>query len=225
VGTPPPLIYDLKLDGRIWNEKKDRAVTLAFYDTAGENLENSDTIRHMVEYLRIASGLMFLIDPMQSPGVRELLPTNVKPPELDRTAEPNQIIARVLEKLQNGKVVETNEPLSIPIAVVLTKCDVLRDAGLIEDNRLWCTDQRHIGYYNSENHADMTGMMGEYLQRWNLAAYNSVRTRFSTHAIFGVSSTGCAADEATHAYRFISPWRVEDPLLWLLAELGIIPVR
>jgi hypothetical protein len=116
-------------------------------------------------------------------------------------------------------------PLSIPVAVALTKCDVLRDAGLIDANRLWSTDKRHIGYFDTEAHEDMVGMMGEYFQRWAPGAYRNIQQRFSRHAFFGVSATGCASDQATRRYKFISPWRVEDPLLWLLAELGVIPIR
>lgn len=225
VGTPPPLIYDLTLDGKLWNEKRNRAVTLALYDTAGENLQDSNTARQMVDYLRVASGIIFLVDPLQVPAVREILPPSVHPPLLDHDAAPHQIIANVLQLLENGAVISANVPLSVPVAVVLTKCDVLRDAGLVDTNRLWNTDKRHIGYFDREAHEDMDGTMGEYFQRWSTAAYSNIQRRFSHYAFFGVSATGCAADQATRRYKYVSPWRVEDPLLWLLAELGIIPTR
>jgi hypothetical protein len=225
VGTPPPLIYDLTLDGKLWGEKRNRAITLALYDTAGENLQDATTARQMVQYLRVASGLIFLVDPLQVPSVREALPPSVQPPPLDQDAAPNQIMANVLQLLENGAVLNSNAPLSIPVAVALTKCDVLRDAGLIDTNRLWNMDKRHIGYFDVEAHEDMSGMMGEYVQRWSMAAHSTVQRRFSRHAFFGLSATGCAPDPHTGRYKFISPWRVEDPLLWLLAELGVIPAR
>jgi hypothetical protein len=222
IGAPPPLIYDLSLSGRPWNERQNRAVTLALYDTAGENLENRAVAEQMVQYLGKASGIIFLVDPLQVPSVREMLPGNIQPPELDYEAAPNQIIANVLQLLERGKVIASNAPISVPVAIVLTKCDVLVEAGLIETNRLWSTDKRHIGYYDVQAHNDMTGMMGEYFQRWNRDAYNNIRQRFARHAFFGVSATGCASDKETRRYKFISPWRVEDPLLWLLAELNVI---
>jgi hypothetical protein len=222
VGTPPPLIYDLTLDGRQWNEKQHRAVTLALYDTAGENLQDAAVARQMVQYLREASGIIFLVDPLQVPAVREMLPSTVQPPQLDADAAPYQIIANVLQLLERGKVLQANEPVSIPVAVVLTKCDVLAETGLIEPNRLWSTEKRHVGFYDSQAHNDMSGMMAEYFQRWNREAYNNIRLRFARHAFFGVSATGCASDPQTRRYKFISPWRVEDPLLWLLSELKVI---
>jgi hypothetical protein len=101
----------------------------------------------------------------------------------------------------------------------------LRDAGLIASNRLWSTDARHVGYFDREAHADMTGMMAEHVQAWSPAAYHTVIQRFSRHAFFGVSATGSAPDPVTRRFPHIAPWRVEDPLLWLLAELGVLPVR
>ncbi|MCD4786508.1 MAG: hypothetical protein K8T10_21995 [Candidatus Eremiobacteraeota bacterium] len=225
IGTPPPLIYDLTIDGKLWGENSVRSVTLALYETAGENFNDPKAVRQMIEYLKVASGVMFLIDPLQSKEVRNRITDQTSSPEFYEEASPNEVISRVLTELQNGGIISHGGKLSIPIACVFTKCDVLRDSGLIEPNRLWSTDTRHIGYFNIEAHNDMAGMMGEYIQRLIPAAYNTVRQRFSRHAFFGVSATGCAPNKKTGRFDFISPWRVEDPLLWLLYELGVIQGR
>jgi hypothetical protein len=225
IPNPPPLIYDFNLSGKLWGEKNNRTVTLALYDTAGEDLENSERVRQMVRYLGVASGIIFLVDPLQAHGVRESLPSSSRIPPREWMAEPAMIISRVLQELEKGKVLTQAGPLETPVAVVLSKCDILREAGLLDSNRLWNSDKRHVGYFNREIHDDMAGMMGECVQRWSLNAYSIVSTRFTHHAFFGVSATGCASDRTTHRYRYISPWRVTDPLLWLLAELGVIPVR
>jgi hypothetical protein len=223
-GTPAPLIYDFRFDGRLWGEAEGRAVTLALYETAGENLVSEEKVREMVRYLRPASGVIFLIDPLQIDAVREALPPTANLPVLDPQANPQDMITRVLTKLEDGKVLERNALLSIPVAVVLTKCDVLRDAGMIDLTRAWAGNRRHIGYFNRGLHDDMSGSMEEYVKRWSPAVYNIVTQRFSRYAFFGASATGCAPDR-TGFYKYISPWRVEDPLLWLLAEVGVIPVR
>jgi hypothetical protein len=222
VGAPPPLIYDLTFDGRQWGDRDNRSVTLALYDTAGENFDNRATVQQMVRYLGVASGVMLLVDPLQLRAVREALPVGLRLPEVE---DPGAIIGRVLLELESGRVLHENAPLSTPVAVVLTKCDVLRDAGLIEPNRLWCTQARHVGRFDRELHDDTSGMMAEYVQRWSPAVYQTVARRFAHFAFFGVSATGCASDSNTRRYKYISPWRVEDPLLWLLAEVGVIPSR
>lgn len=223
LGIPPPLIYDETQDGSGWKDKQRRGVTLVLYDTAGENLNKPSIARRMVQYLGVASGVIFLVDPLQVPAIRQELPESELPKELGTEALPGNIINNVLELLEGGNVVATNRPFSIPIAVVLTKCDVLRDRGIINPDRLWCTHERHIGYFNTENHNDMSGMFGELIQKYCPGAYNTIKSRFPRHAFFGVSATGCAPEN--RRYRFISPWRVEDPLLWQLSMLRVIPTQ
>jgi hypothetical protein len=224
-GTPPPLIYDLRFSGKLWGEEGWRSVTLALYDTAGENFDKAESVSQMVNYLRHASGVILLIDPLQVDGVRQALPDSVRKPDADAMADPQQVVARVYQELEKGKVVKEHSPLEIPVAVVLTKCDVLKEAGLIDPNRLWNGDRRHRGFFDRQAHDDMVGMFGEYVRRWSPEVYHNVTKRFSRHAFFGASSTGCASDTRTRRFKYISPWRVEDPLLWLLAELGVIPSR
>ncbi len=222
--NPPPLIYDLNLSGKLWEQKNNRTVTLVLYDTAGEDLETPERVRQMVKYLGVASGIIFLVDPLQAPGVRDVFPADHRISPREFTAEPSMIISRVLKELENGKVLSRTGPLDTPVAVVLSKCDILKEAGLLENNRLWNTDERHVGYFNREIHDDMAGMMAEAVQQWSLKAYNAVNARFSRHAFFGVSATGCASGQ-DHRYKYIAPWRVADPLLWLLAQLGVIPSK
>jgi hypothetical protein len=175
----------------------------------------------MVPYLPVASGIVFMVDPLQMSEVRQLLPPTVRLHFLDPFDDPNAIIGRVLPEFENWGLVVQGGRLSTPVAVVFTKCDVLRDHNLIDANRLWSTNKHHVGYFDREIHDDMSSMWGEYLQQWDARLYNLIEARFSRHAFFGVSATGCSSDR--NRYPFISPWRVEDPLLWLLAELGVLP--
>ena len=225
VGTPAPLIYELTVNGKRFGEERNRSVTLAFYDTAGENLQDPTAVRHMVRYLQKASGVMFLIDPLQVDAVRGKVPASVKLPETLPDAQPDRVINNVMSELRQANALDRSGRLTIPVAVVLTKCDVLRDLGLIEPNRQWCDEAWHVESFDRELHDDMAGMMSEYVSLWSRAAYNVVTAHFSRFAFFGVSATGCGVNLRTAQYPFVSPWRVEDPLLWLLAELGVIPVR
>ncbi len=220
--VPPPLVYDLAFSGQLWQEEYGRSVTLALYDTAGENFDSQELVRQMVKYLRVASGIIFLVDPLQSKGIQQFLPTDLRNSEQDEKADPHTIISRVIQELVNNNVLGVKEPLNKPVAMVMTKCDVLQQCGLIPENRLWTMDQRHLGKFRRDIHEDMSGMIGELLQLTNLPAYQAVKMRFPRHAFFGVSSTGCAPNKKGR-FPFIAPWRVVDPLFWLLSELGVIP--
>ncbi len=224
-GVPPPLMYDLSFDSRLWNNDSGNSlsVTLALYDTAGENFDDKQSVRHLVQYLRVASGVILLVDPLQSRTMQDFLPPDLRSETRIANADPLDIISRVIGVLKEKQVVGDDGVFAKPVAMVMTKCDVLRQCGLLPENRLWAMDERHIGRFRRDIHDDMSGMMGEQLQRWNLPAYQAVRHHFPCHAFFGVSATGCAPDSRGR-FPYVSPWRVVDPLFWILSELGVIPV-
>src|SRR6185369_1308709 len=148
----------------------------------------------MLRYLSVASGVILLVDPLQIPAVRDALPNDVGLPDLDRMADPHAVVGRVVQELDRGALAFGGGQLRVPVAVAVTKCDVLRDAGLVEPTRLWSTDARHVGYVDLAQHDDMSGMFGECILRWSPSTYNAVARRFPRHAYFGVSATGCASD-------------------------------
>jgi hypothetical protein len=156
--------------------------------------------------------------------IRERIPGSVPMP-LDPQTHPKTVPEDIMRELENGRVIPQGSVLSVPVAIVLAKSDPLRDFGLVEPNRRWSTEAGHVGHFGRRLQDDGSGMMGELLYAWSQPAYNDVRTRFPRHAFLGVSSTGCASDKATRRFQFVSPWRVEDPLIWFPAELRAIPER
>ena len=226
VGNALPLIYDLALNVRGSKRFGIRSVSLILYDCSGGSPVYPHSVRTLAGYLELSSGIVLIVDPLAIQDVRNRLPPKIVEPwgEIEEQNLPNVLIANVLGLLEGGRAVWTDKPFSLPLAVVITKCDLLADYGLIAANRLWSTDRRHIGCFDTQLHEDLAGMWGEFMLRWAPEIYNCVNQRFPNHAFFGVSATGCNADE-TGRYRFVSPWRVEDPLLWLLAKSGFLPAR
>jgi hypothetical protein len=220
----PPLLYNLTIAQG--NHEGNRSVTLAFCDTAGENFDTQDDVTQKTKYLSCAAGLIFLIDPLQTREVRQALPSTVRLPPLEEMAEPNVILGRVIPELtKRGLInISKNRKLTTPVAVAFTKCDILRDAGLIDSHCLWNQDIHHEGYYDLSLHNDVNGMFSEYVRQWSPAAWNTISTHFADFAFFGLTATGCSSDQ-NGRYPRIAPWRVEDPLLWLLYRLGVIPGR
>lgn len=229
-GTPNPLLYDLKIGGSVWGDNVERNVTLVLYETAGENLDTQKVAEKMVQYLKVAAGVIFLLDPLELPEVWERVSEKAKTTQRrkKKPADPNTVLGNVLRLLEKGEVIRHGAKLEVPIAVALSKCDYLRDAGIISQQRVWNSRKRHAFYFNRTLSEDISGMFGGMMNRWSPEAYNNIRARFASHAFFGLSATGCAPEmleDGTEEFPFISPWRVEDPLLWLLAELGVIPSR
>jgi GTPase SAR1 family protein len=219
-----PLIYNFSINESIWgrNQIDRRSVTLVLYDTAGEDFYNDQNIRIFVKYLEHASGLIFLIDPLQIQKVQERVGATVKLPPITHEGRPENILSAVIGHLQRHNLASQNQKLNIPVAVAFTKCDVLRDQKIIESNRQWNHNIFHQRSYNLELHDDTNGLFCSLLEDWAPASYYDIRTWFRDYALFGLSATGCASDEHGNFPR-VAPWRVEDPLLWLLYRLNVIP--
>jgi hypothetical protein len=218
-----PLIYNFTVDASLSKKgRTNRSVTLVFYDTAGEDFANVKAIERFVKYLSHASGLIFLIDPLQSQVVREMVGKAAKLPVIYSDGSSHEILGTVIGHLNKYGVVTTNQKLNIPVAIVFTKCDVLREMDLIDKHRLWQKDVHHHHSYDLTLHNDINGLFSRYLEEWSPESHYTLRTHFRNYAIFGVSATGCASDE-NGRFAKISPWRVEDPLLWLLYKLEVIP--
>jgi len=208
----PPFVFDLSVSGTVWGEERSRSVGLVFCDTAGENLDDPALVEEWMPYLRLASGIIFLLDPLQIEDVQKRLPGGAA--AQGQTSPPDQTIAAVRNLLPDGNT---------PTAITLAKCDVLRDIGLIEPNRLWNMSDRHFQAFNRELHDDMAGMMRELVMETAPNVHQTAVNAFPHHAFFGVSATGSA--DKLGQYPYVVPWRVEDPLLWLLSELEVIPTR
>lgn len=226
LGMPSPMIYNLILPGERWGEKEPRSVTLALYDSAGENFENEDRVRNLVGYLRIAAGIILIVDPLQSTGIRELLtPTGRHLPNVRSSNCPTALISRVLKELEANAIVKGGHRFSIPMAVTLTKCDELMGMRVIDPRSRWAGPEVHEGIFNAALHTELESTIRQVFQWYEPSAYQLIRNWFTNHAFFGVSATGCSPDPRTGRYPSVSPWRVEEPLLWLLSQLGVLPAK
>jgi GTPase SAR1 family protein len=218
-----PLLYNFRVDGSLWGKREpDRAVTLALYDTAGEDFASAATVERFAKYISQASGLIFLIDPLQIPAIRQLVGAAASLPVPHEFGDPQQILGTVIGELEKRGLISGNRKLDIPVAIVLTKCDVLRDMELIEPDRVWHSDLHHYRRYDLTLHDDINGFFSQLLARLSPGAYGTIKVSFKNHALFGVSATGCSSDQDGR-FPFVSPWRVQDPLLWILYQLGVIP--
>lgn len=218
----PPLLYELRM-APTGSRGRWRGVTLALYDRAGEAFERMNDIAEKSPYLERVRGLVLFVDPLQVPRVREIVGNSAKlPPDDDLSGRPSNIVANVVSVVRSRGLLNDQRPFQTPVAVTFTKCDVLQNAGLIRRDSQWHDRNRyHDGSYDRQLHEDISGVFGSLMQEWAPAAHQSIAVNFADYAFFGVSATGCASDDQGN-YPHVSPWRVEEPVLWLLWKLGII---
>lgn len=219
--TSKPLLYTLTF-GDPTKKAQNKSVSLLFYDTAGENFKDQEVVNRFVKYLSHASGLIFIVDPLQAKEVSDqITDKSVLPPHHDE-GDPPQILTTVVNHLLSSGFLKTGTRLPIPVAVAFAKCDVLKKQGILpENNSVWHRDVFHDqGCYDLGIHTATQNVFEKFTDKW-LDFKQNVKMRFEDAAYFGVSATGCAPNDKGQ-FAAINPWRVEDPLLWLLYSLGVI---
>lgn len=225
-GDVDPLIYSLifRRKGGLFRKNVNDAVSLTFFDTAGENLNSIDSMQTFNRYLYHASGIILLLDPLQIPAVRDRLEGRIRLPE--ENTDVNTILNRTVEIIRTGTgQTSMKKKIDIPLAVSFTKIDAIDE--LLDPASCLKNESTHIrdGVFNradfqnanEEMQSLVDSMLGEQL-------YQMVSTQFSSFAFFGLSALGSNPDMDNKIPK-LRPFRVADPFLWLLAQNKIIPTR
>ena len=222
-GTVDPLIYSLIFQRKGGFLKKDtnEAVSLTFFDTAGENLNSQDSMQTFNSYLYHSSGIILLLDPLQLPAVRNELEGKIRLPE--ENTDVNEILTRVIEIIHTGTGTDFNKKIDIPLAIAFTKIDAVDE--LLDPASCLKNDSSHIrkGVFDKLDFSDTNDEMQSLVESWlGYELYQNVSTHFSTFAFLGLSALGSNPDMDNKIPKF-RPFRVADPFLWILAQQKIIP--
>jgi GTPase SAR1 family protein len=214
-----PMVFRLTFDG---GRRRGRAINLTFFDTAGEDMASLDIMSAEARYIYKAAAIIFLLDPLQIPSVRQMLP-GANLPDQNVQSEPQYIVERLRELFEQHERLKPGEKVQIPVAFTLSKTDVLLP--IVERGSALRFTGEHFGYLNLSDVQSVHTEIWNYLQTWMGAGFNDrVQTDFEDYRYFGVSSLGQQPD-AHNRLRSVSPTRVEDPLLWILYRLKIIKGR
>jgi len=196
-----------------------KAVNISFFDSAGEDMTSLDILSTEARYICFASGIIFLLDPLQIDTVRQMLPENALPTK-DPTAEPTYIVERLRELFERQFHLSPTAKIKTPVALVLSKADTLLP--IIEPGTALRMTGEHFGYFNLADAQSVHTETLNYLQSWMGAGFsNRADTGFSKFHYFSVSSLG-GAPTKDGKIQTISPIRIEDPFLWILYQLGLI---
>lgn len=189
--------------------------TLAFFDTAAADLESEGHMQAVSTGTLIsgAAGLLFLVDPLSLPAVREALKMPPAPMP-DYTGRLNEIADTIrLRRHQRKREVD------LPLAVVLTKVDALMHTSSYpeEDIVLFGPESalnipRARGIYDENNLMQIDAEVEEYLRRVAGEDFVKAVGRFNPHAYFAVSALGHEAAPNSVPV----PFRVEDPMIWMM---------
>ncbi|MFJ3707998.1 hypothetical protein OG204_29870 [Streptomyces sp. NBC_01387] len=228
MGFNDPLLYRLSLPRRKRLGDGSRHTALVFFDAAGEDLKSAEAMDRYTHYLAAADGVILLVDPLQLGSVRDQLPPGEGPPLPSVETSPQQIAADLAAQLRAHGRGGSRGRVTTPIAVAVTKTDMLRP--LLDPHSPLLRNAPHSGGMVSEQerlavHEEMRSLM----ESWDSGALTRQLERdFAELSLFGLSALG--APPPAHAPADApksgpQPLRIEDPLLWLLARRGLLPVH
>jgi GTPase SAR1 family protein len=229
--TPPsaldltyPQLYKITVPRRGIFGAKSLSSALVFFDTAGEDLKSADSTARNVSYLAQADGIILMVDPLQFPAVRDALSGSADNMPRPGT-RPDRIVAIIGQLIRDRRDQAGSEPISTPLAVTLSKIDMLWP--LLDPGSRLTAPSGHRGYLDEEDQAETDDEVRALLQDWDSGALRrQAEADFAKHAFFGMSALGGApAGPADIPTEGIHPLRAEDPVLWLLSRFGLIPVR
>lgn len=193
-------------------------ISLIFYDAAGEDTLRERNLAAANKYIYNSNGIILVIDPLQIQKVRDLLPEGTLLPE--SLVGLKEVLTRTTRVIYQGKKLGPKQKIDIPIAVCLSKLDAITPL-LPPQSRL----RAKPIYKDFFDYSDFQAIQGEIrslLLQWGLRyIVQMLETRYKRYGYFAMSALGSnpAPDAVLQG---ISPHRVADPFLWLLAEDGII---
>lgn len=195
-----------------------------FYDTAGEAIMNETNLGPLAKYIDAADGILFVLDPLQFSSVRRVVDDNTLVP----SAAHNQVqmLQRTAELLRERRGLPATRTITTPLAVVLAKIDTVTD--LLPASSVLLHASGHDGAYQEADGRQVHDEVRAVLSTWTdgKQLLNVVDNSFSKYRFFGVSALGDApVAQGTVSPSGIHPLRVEDPMLWLLAQFGLISTR
>lgn len=210
-----PMIFYIKFSEKDCSEN----ATLVFFDTGAEEADGGLREMGFDSFLSCASGIIYLVDPLRIPYVNRRIRAGNIPGPYDGIGTS---LSAASDMIRADTGIPFDRKISIPLAVVLTKCDVLLKSPENDEEEKILLDisssvrrPRERGKVDWDNFMQMDAELGEYMRRAVSEDYIDAINRFEKRCFFAVSALGCNP-EGDALNRGISPFRVEDPLIWML---------
>lgn len=220
-GRLDPLLFTLDFNKKTLFGKSIESLLVPLYDTAGENTNSEEALVENVGYIQNAGGIILLLDPFEIDEIASRLEDNniPKPVNAQKMESILNRIQNVLQRGNNSKIID------IPIAIVLTKLDLLLNyTKLIDSDSVLRKESSHLlnGYFSNREFQAVDNAVRDIL-RGSTDAQNLFERLeiFKNAAFFAVTSFGCDPTLGD-LKKEMKPMRVLDPLLWLLSVKGYI---
>ncbi|MEU6105386.1 TRAFAC clade GTPase domain-containing protein [Streptomyces flaveolus] len=218
-----PLVFRFSLGRRTLLGERPQHTVLSFFDTAGEDFSSRESVELNTRYLTGADGIILLLDPLQMSDARAGALPGTPLPGTEGLDAPVNVLSRVTSLLLAPRSGRSSQKIDTPIAVVFSKMDAFwhqLDAG--SPLRDYAPPG---GRFDVSDSLSVHEEVRRLLKDWDGVQIDQLLdNHYTRYRYFGVSALGRnPTPEARVAPTGIQPYRVADPLLWLLAEFGSVP--
>lgn len=227
--TPHPIPWIFRLE----SHATQKAVYLVFYDTAGESFKDPEEMKRNAKYLAKSKAVIVILDTLSIPYVQRIL---------ESKKIVNQDIATpFLETMDALNNFATDNPhlYETPFAFVMSKFDsiISNKEDLDFDIEPFKANSSFIqtGEFSLRQVDEASDMIKSYMEnQWDTGqlGYNVVKKWGDNARFFGMSALGAMTNPNTLKIDIpekedVKPFRVMDPLIWLLHKIGGfgIPVK
>jgi hypothetical protein len=241
-GAFRPLIFSLKKRPSGFLEKflaaikrKDtNSYTFVFFDTAGEDLNDEDTMSTVNKYIYNSSGIIILLDPLKIPAIRHQVDERTAKASssvnLGLAEGADDIMTRVSSLIRHASKMKSDQKIDIPVAAVFSKFDMLvQDENIIPSDLTICGSSPHCakGVFDMTDAHNVNAEVQSLLTEWGEESFiRQIDMNYSNFSFFAVSALGLGnAPDASGAISRPNPHRIEDPLLWILKENKVVKAK
>jgi GTPase SAR1 family protein len=218
-----PMVYLLTRtrEGR-FGRRHNASLALVLFDTAGEDLGRRDLVDLHLRYLTAADAIIFLVDPLELPGASTDTREEAQGgPDPDGDTNPLHVLSRITATLRSGHELRPGQRLKVPLAVALTKIDVLQPA-LSRQSPLHQPRPR-TARLDLDDRDAVHEQVRALMHSWHAEQLEHfLQHNYAEYGFFGLSALGGLPRDGEVAPGGIRPYRVEDPLLWLLHRYGML---
>jgi hypothetical protein len=220
-GKRAPVVIEWRQPRRRFGMESYDTTVLSFYDTAGEDVTNWDKARDQ-EYLGVSDGLVLLLDPWQLPGAAERI--DVPRSKITGAAPPLEVLGSITDMLRLAHNVRAGKKIPVPLAVVFAKMDAFYRV-LGPHHPLMRPAKTPTGYDDAAG-LDTSEHVRALLHEYGADDIDSLlQHNYKTFRYFAVSALGTAPDYERDVAMGVHPFRVEEPLLWLLERFRVFGGR
>ncbi|MEV7215779.1 hypothetical protein AB0O31_22140 [Kitasatospora cineracea] len=221
-----PLVFRFGVKRRRLLGTRPEHTLLSFFDTAGEDFSSQESVQLNTRYLANADGVILILDPLQLPGARLPARSDSGLPNTEGTDSPINVLSRVTSMLLPHR----SDPggrrgsgrISTPIAVVFAKLDAVWDT-LDPGSPLRAHPPGGARFHTADS-LDVHEEVRHLLREWRGGQIDQILdSNYRHYRYFGISALGNSpTPDSLVAPTGIQPYRVTDPLLWLLSEFGSV---